>query len=98
MSTWQSFFNQLAKPIKKEMILVSNEICHCSKGAVLFCGDETYHSEKECSLSSACCEIQIDKHRSYVMNRNITISDSTELSLLKKFNTPSFSLDSFLNG
>ena len=98
MSTWQSFFNQLSKPINNnDTLSFSNKICHCDEGTLVFCGNNSYRPQGDCSLSSVCCAIQIDKHRAYAFSNNFTVSEKSEISLPEKTNSGLFSLDTFLD-
>ncbi|MHA1225730.1 MAG: hypothetical protein ACTSR2_01275 [Candidatus Hodarchaeales archaeon] len=69
MSSWQSFFNELTKPSKTQCFSstiqsTTTEICRCNKGSLEFSKkDLDYRTIGNCSFSSACCVIQVDKHR-----------------------------------
>ncbi|MFX0123771.1 MAG: hypothetical protein ACFFAE_09045 [Candidatus Hodarchaeota archaeon] len=97
MSTWQSFFNQLSKPVNIDNTRsISNKLCHCDEGSLSFNGND-YHPQGDCSLSFVCCAIQIDKHRIYTFNNHLTISEKRETSLSGKNDSNIFSLDTILD-
>lgn len=98
MSTWQSFFNQLSKPVdKNDTLTISNKICHCDEGSLSFNGKNYYHPNGDCSLSSVCCAIQIDKHRVYTLGNNFTPLEKPETTLSEESSSKLFPLDSFLD-
>lgn len=98
MSTWQSFFNQLSKPVNNNgNLTISNKICHCNEGTLVFCGKNSYHPQGDCSLNSICCAIQIDKHRAYSFSNNITVSEKPEISVSEETSSRLFSFDRFLD-
>lgn len=97
MSIWQSFFNQLAKPVNiNDSTSISNELCRCDEGSLSFNGDN-YHPQGDCSLNLVCCAIQIDKHRVHVFNNRLMISEKKETSLSRKNDSNLFSLDTLLD-
>lgn len=98
MSTWQSFFNQLSKPINNDdSSTISNKICHCNRGTLVLFGNNSYHPQGECSLSSVCCSIQIDKHRAFNFNNRDSILKKPKISSSEKSSSSLFPLDAFLN-
>ena len=97
MSTWQSFFNQLSKPVNiNNSTSILNKVCHCDEGSLSFDGD-LYHPQGDCSLSLVCCSIQIDKHRARIFNNRLTIQEKPETSLSRKNDSNIFSLDTILD-
>jgi len=95
MSSWQSFFNQLSKPVNKEIILSSDKICSCNTGCLEF-SSKSYISKGNCNLSSACCAIQIDKHRARIEGVYSTTIKHSEKLLSERESTPIVSLEAFL--
>jgi hypothetical protein len=71
MSSWQSFFNQLSKPVNKEIISTSEKICSCNTGCLEF-SSLSYLNKGHCNLNSACCAIQIDKHKARTINISLS--------------------------
>ncbi len=97
MSIWQSFFNQLSKPVNiNDSTSILNKLCHCDEGNLSFNGED-YHPQGNCSLSLVCCAVQIDKHRVYTLNNRLTISEKVETSLSGKNDSNLFSLDTILD-
>ncbi|UCG03542.1 MAG: hypothetical protein JSW11_06020 [Candidatus Heimdallarchaeota archaeon] len=97
MTTWQSFFNQLSKPVNiNDSTSILNKLCHCDEGSLSFNGDD-YHHQGKCSLNLVCCAIQIDKHRVYAFNNGLTISERVETALSGKNDSNLFSLDTILD-
>lgn len=97
MSTWQSFFNQLSKPVNiSNTTSISNKLCYCDEGSLSFKGDD-YHPQGECSLSLVCCAIQIDKHRVYTFINHLTISEKPKAPLSGEKDSNLFSLDTILD-
>ena len=97
MSTWQSFFNQLSKPVNiNNSTTVLNNLCHCDEGSLSF-NNGNYHPQGKCSLSLVCCAIQIDKHRVRTFSNQITIPNNIETSLTEKNNSSLFPLDTILD-
>ena len=97
MSTWQSFFNQLSKPINNtDTLSISNKICHCDKGSLSLC-NHNFRPQGDCSLNLTCCAIQIDKHRAYTFRNNFTVSEKPEISLSENPTSRLFPLDTFLD-
>ncbi|MFX1285197.1 MAG: hypothetical protein ACFFB5_16195 [Promethearchaeota archaeon] len=97
MSIWQSFFNQLSKPINRnDTLSISSNICNCEEGSLAFYKNN-YHPQGDCSLSLVCCAIQIDKHRAYTFNNNYTVSKKPEIPLSEKSSSKLFPLDTFLD-
>ncbi len=103
MSNWQSFFNQLAKPVNQGKISTSTQICFCSKGALIFNKNlspvDSYSTHDKCSLTATCCTIQVDKHRArayYNTSATIDKTESFEVSILNKKNSELLSFDEFI--
>ena len=67
---------------------MTNTICQCDKGTLVFGGKNSYHSQGKCSLNFACCAIQIDKHRVYTFDKNITLLVKSKNSFKKLAKTP----------
>ena len=97
MSIWQSFFNQLSKPVNvNNSTSILSNLCHCDEGSLSY-SDDTYHPQGNCSLNFVCCAIQIDKHRVRMFTNLITIPDKPETSLSGKEDSKLFSLDTILD-
>ncbi len=95
MSSWQSFFNQLSKPENNEILAVSEKICQCNVGSLEFSG-KLYLHNGNCTLKSACCAIQIDKHKAKRQSVCITNSTKSEGHLIENHTNRFYSLESFL--
>ncbi|MFX0014610.1 MAG: hypothetical protein ACFFB2_05640 [Promethearchaeota archaeon] len=97
MSIWQSFFNQLSKPVNRnDSSSTLNQICHCDEGALSINGDN-YSPQGDCSLSLVCCAIQIDKHRAYAFNNHYMVSEKSEISLSENHDSRLFPFDTILD-
>ena len=97
MSAWQSFFNQLSKPVNiKNSSSVLNELCHCDEGSLTFNSDN-YHPQGNCSLSLVCCAIQIDKHRVHIFNNCLSTPVKPETTMMGKNDPNLFPLDTILD-
>jgi hypothetical protein len=101
MSNWQSFFNQLSKPINNENLCNSYEICHCTKGVLLYQRNKnrsnSYIPQDECSLNLICYTIQTDIHRARAFENTPIDTKGTEIHSLGKGHTRVFSFDTLLN-
>ena len=103
MSNWQSFFNQLAKPVNTAALSKPTQICCCEKGALLFSKNlnvnDAYIPQDSCSLSAVCCAIQVDKHRSRTFNRSpLTVDreEKLEVSVVEKHASRIVTLEEFI--
>jgi hypothetical protein len=97
MSAWQSFFNQLSKPVNvKDSSSVLNDLCHCDEGSLSFKSDN-YHPKGNCSLSLVCCAIQIDKHRAHIFNNCLTTPAKSKSPVLGKSDPKLFPLDTIID-
>ncbi|MFX0084796.1 MAG: hypothetical protein ACFFAU_03905 [Candidatus Hodarchaeota archaeon] len=95
MSTWQSFFNQLSKPVNNEIFAISEKICQCNTGSLEFSGKSYLHNGN-CTLKSACCAIQIDKHKAKRQIGFKTNSTKSDGPLIENHANRFYSLESFL--
>ncbi len=73
MSAWQSFFNQLAKPVKNQNLGIKDKICRCDKGSLVIDDKNSFISNENCSLSNFCCIIQMDKFKAQTYGNGILI-------------------------
>ena len=95
MSSWQSFFNQLSKPVNKAVISSSETICRCNTGYLEF-SEKSYIHKGNCNLSSACCAIQIDKHRARSNSVFLSNVEKSTKVTSKRELSPIVSLETFL--
>ncbi|MFX0171005.1 MAG: hypothetical protein ACFE9L_03720 [Candidatus Hodarchaeota archaeon] len=99
MSNWQSFFNQLSRPVNNEISHQSNEICHCTKGTLFYHrykdGNNSYNPQGKCSVSSVCFAIQTDKHR--VRTYNTPLIKGPEVHSFEKRQTQVLSFKFLIN-
>jgi hypothetical protein len=95
MSSWQSFFNQLSKPVNKEIITPSEKICSCNTGCLEF-SSKSYLYKGNCNLSSACCAIQIDKHKARPISVSLSNLNLSKEVVSDRETTPIVSLEVFL--
>ena len=103
MSNWQSFFNQLAKPVNTASISSTTQICRCEKGTLVFSKNldvtDAYIPQDSCSLSAVCCAIQVDKHRSRTFSRSpLTVQreEKLEVSVVEKQASRIVTLEDFI--
>ncbi|MFX0051470.1 MAG: hypothetical protein ACFFAJ_02510 [Candidatus Hodarchaeota archaeon] len=101
MSNWQSFFNQLSRPVNNEISHQPNEICHCNKGALFYHrnkdGTNSYNPQGECSLSSVCFAIQTDKHRVRTFNTTLIKDSEVHSFEIEKHQAQALSFEFLLN-
>jgi hypothetical protein len=95
MSSWQSFFNQLSKPVNNEIVGISEKICQCNTGSLVFSG-KNYINKGNCSLNSACSAIQIDKHKARMQLGCISNSTRSEGAVIEHRANRVYNLESFL--
>ena len=95
MSSWQSFFNQLSKPVNKAIISSSEIICNCNTGCLEF-SDKSYIHKGNCTLSSACSAIQIDKHRARINSVFLSNIKQSKEVISERDISPIVSLETFL--
>lgn len=93
MSAWQSFFNQLSKPVRNDGNLkINQKICRCNNGALIFCGKNSYQTQGNCTLNLVCSNIQIDKHRANSLINYSVRSEKSEITFIKEKNSKVFSI------
>ena len=88
MSAWQSFFNQLSKPVKDQKLAFHNHVCRCEKGSLIINDKNSFIQNKNCSLEKFCCILQMDKFRAQTFGKGILISPTDDY-IQEKTNTSS---------
>ncbi|MHA1941476.1 MAG: hypothetical protein ACXAB2_11930 [Candidatus Hodarchaeales archaeon] len=73
MSAWQSFFNQLLKPVKNQNIAIHDHVCQCDEGSLVIDDKKLFIQNKNCSTEKFCCILQMDKFKAQTSGNGIMI-------------------------
>ncbi|MHA1969979.1 MAG: hypothetical protein ACW964_19570, partial [Candidatus Hodarchaeales archaeon] len=84
-----------SKPVNKEIISTSEKICSCNTGCLEF-SSLSYLNKGHCNLNSACCAIQIDKHKARTINISLSNLNQSKEVVSERDTTPIVSLEVFL--
>ena len=96
MSAWQSFFNQLSKPVKDQKLALNNHVCRCEKGSLVINDKNTFIQNKNCSLEKFCCILQMDKFRAQTFGKGILISPTENYVQEKSVNSSKIFLELYI--
>jgi hypothetical protein len=97
MSSWQSFFNQLSRPERKDKHSTSEFICQCEKGELIRNLNMEYTHTGKCSPNCFCAIIEIDKCSARRFNDSISISQTDTIYCDKNSETKKSAIEQILD-
>ena len=97
MSAWQSFFNQLSKPVKGQKFVFHNHVCRCETGSLIINDKNAFVQNKKCSTEKFCCILQMDKFRAQTSGKGILVAPAEKYIQNKVNNSAKTSLELYLN-